>query len=163
LSCVLSTRPGLGFLLAVWPRHRLVSGVAVLALAEVAGWQALRLKFQPIPTTLILLDHLALCGVDEHASIAELALHHRLPNTSARGTREPETEILPTLEDLGIGLVPFSPLGKGFLTGTISDSTTFDASDSHNSVPRLTREARQANQGLVDLLRYVFRRAMLTP
>jgi aryl-alcohol dehydrogenase-like predicted oxidoreductase len=78
-------------------------------------------------------------------------------------TREPETEILPTLEELGIGLVPFSPLGKDFLTGTIDASTTFDVSDSRNSVPRFTPEARQANQGLVDLLRSIAERHGPTP
>jgi aryl-alcohol dehydrogenase-like predicted oxidoreductase len=66
--------------------------------------------------------------------------------------REPEQEILPTLEELGIGFVPFSPLGKGFLTGTISENTTFDSSDFRNIVPRFTAEARKANQALVDLL-----------
>jgi aryl-alcohol dehydrogenase-like predicted oxidoreductase len=66
--------------------------------------------------------------------------------------REPETEVLPTLEELGIGFVPFSPLGKGFLTGTIGADTSFDSSDFRNIVPRFTPEARQANQALVDLL-----------
>jgi len=66
--------------------------------------------------------------------------------------REPEAEILPTLEELGIGFVPFSPLGKGFLTGAISESTTFDSTDFRNIVPRFTTEARKANQALVDLL-----------
>lgn len=66
--------------------------------------------------------------------------------------REPEAEILPLLEELGIGLVPFSPLGKGFLTGAINAETTFDAKDFRNSVPRFTPEARKANQALVDLL-----------
>lgn len=66
--------------------------------------------------------------------------------------REPEKEILPTLEELGIGFVPFSPLGKGFLTGAISESTTFDSKDFRNIVPRFTPEARAANQALVDLL-----------
>jgi len=66
--------------------------------------------------------------------------------------REPEAEILPTLEELGIGFVPFSPLGKGFLTGAISDKTTFDSSDFRNVVPRFTPQARKANQTLVDLL-----------
>src|SRR5579864_8644511 len=67
--------------------------------------------------------------------------------------REPETEVLPTLEELGIGFVPFSPLGKGFLTGTISKDTTFDKSDFRNVVPRFTPENRNANQAVVDLLR----------
>ena len=66
--------------------------------------------------------------------------------------REPEQEVLPTLEELGIGFVPFSPLGKGFLTGAISESTTFDSNDFRNIVPRFTPEARKVNQALVDLL-----------
>src|SRR6185295_8313944 len=66
--------------------------------------------------------------------------------------REPEREILPTLEELGIGFVPFSPLGKGFLTGTIDDKTTFEPTDFRNVVPRFTEENRKANQKLVDLL-----------
>jgi aryl-alcohol dehydrogenase-like predicted oxidoreductase len=66
--------------------------------------------------------------------------------------REPEEEILPTLEELGIGFVPFSPLGKGFLTGKIDETTTFDNSDFRNTVPRFAPENRKANQALVDLL-----------
>ena len=66
--------------------------------------------------------------------------------------REPEEEILPTLEELGIGFVPFSPLGKGFLTGKIDESTTFDKTDFRNTVPRFSDENRKANQALVDLL-----------
>jgi aryl-alcohol dehydrogenase-like predicted oxidoreductase len=66
--------------------------------------------------------------------------------------REPEQEILPTLEELGIGFVPFSPLGKGFLTGKIDESTTFDKSDFRNTVPRFSEENRKANKVLVDLL-----------
>ena len=66
--------------------------------------------------------------------------------------REPEEEILPTLEELGIGFVPFSPLGKGFLTGKIDENTTFDSTDFRNTLPRFTPEARKANQALVDLL-----------
>src|SRR3989449_1267662 len=69
--------------------------------------------------------------------------------------RRPEDELLPTLEELGIGFVPFSPLGKGFLTGKIDESTTFDSSDFRNIVPRFTPEARKANQALVDLLRRI--------
>ena len=67
--------------------------------------------------------------------------------------REPEEEVLPALEELGIGFVPFSPLGRGFLTGKIDESTTFDSSDMRNSVPRFTPEARKANQDLIQLLR----------
>jgi aryl-alcohol dehydrogenase-like predicted oxidoreductase len=66
--------------------------------------------------------------------------------------RRPEEEIIPTLEELGIGFVPFSPLGKGFLTGAIDEHTTFDASDFRTIVPRFTPEARRANQAIVDLL-----------
>ncbi|MGD0122522.1 MAG: aldo/keto reductase [Candidatus Limnocylindrales bacterium] len=69
--------------------------------------------------------------------------------------RRPEEELLPTLEELGIGFVPFSPLGKGFLTGKIDEHTTFDSTDFRNIVPRFTPEARKANQALVDLLRTI--------
>jgi aryl-alcohol dehydrogenase-like predicted oxidoreductase len=77
--------------------------------------------------------------------------------------RQPEEEVLPTLEDLGIGFVPFSPLGKGFLTGAISESTTFDSTDFRNIVPRFTPEARKANQALVDLLGEIAARKRVTP
>ena len=77
--------------------------------------------------------------------------------------REPETEIIPTLEELGIGFVPFSPLGKGFLTGKIDETTTFDSTDFRNSVPRFTPEARKANQAFVDLLGRVALRKNVTP
>jgi len=77
--------------------------------------------------------------------------------------REPETEILPTLEELGIGFVPFSPLGKGFLTGQIDEHTTFHATDFRNVVPRFTPEARKANLALVDLLRGIAARKGATP
>jgi aryl-alcohol dehydrogenase-like predicted oxidoreductase len=69
--------------------------------------------------------------------------------------REPEAEVIPTLEELGIGFVPFSPLGKGFLTGKINEETTFDKNDFRNIVPRFTPEARKANQAFVDLLRKI--------
>jgi aryl-alcohol dehydrogenase-like predicted oxidoreductase len=77
--------------------------------------------------------------------------------------REPEQEVLPTLEELGIGFVPFSPLGKGFLTGTIDEHTTFDSTDFRNVVPRFTAEARKANQAVVDLLRQIGERKQATP
>src|SRR2546426_4119759 len=77
--------------------------------------------------------------------------------------RKPEEEVLPTIEELGIGFVPFSPLGKGFLTGKIDESTTFDSSDFRNIVPRFTAEARNANQALVDLLRSIGERKNATP
>jgi aryl-alcohol dehydrogenase-like predicted oxidoreductase len=77
--------------------------------------------------------------------------------------RRPEEELLPTLDELGIGLVPFSPLGKGFLTGKIDEKTTFDKSDFRNIVPRFTPEARKANLALVDLLRAIAERKKATP
>ena len=77
--------------------------------------------------------------------------------------RDPEAEVLPTLEELGIGFVPFSPLGKGFLTGKINENSTFDSSDFRNIVPRFTPEARKANQALVDLLSRVAERKKATP
>jgi aryl-alcohol dehydrogenase-like predicted oxidoreductase len=77
--------------------------------------------------------------------------------------RKPEQEVLPTLEELGIGFVPFSPLGKGFLTGKIDETTTFDSSDFRNAVPRFTPENRKANQALVDLLARVAERKKATP
>ncbi|KOF13729.1 aldehyde oxidase [Ensifer adhaerens] len=77
--------------------------------------------------------------------------------------REPEAEILPLLEELGIGFVPFSPLGKGFLTGAINAETTFDSKDFRNIVPRFAPEARKANQALVDLLGEIAARKGATP
>jgi aryl-alcohol dehydrogenase-like predicted oxidoreductase len=77
--------------------------------------------------------------------------------------REPEEEILPTLEGLGIGFVPFSPLGKGFLTGKINEETKFDKTDFRNIVPRFTPENRRANQALVDLLSKIAERKKATP
>jgi aryl-alcohol dehydrogenase-like predicted oxidoreductase len=77
--------------------------------------------------------------------------------------RRPETEVLPTLEELGIGFVPFSPLGKGFLAGKIDENTTFDSSDFRNIVPRFAPEARKANQALVDLLARIAERKKATP
>jgi aryl-alcohol dehydrogenase-like predicted oxidoreductase len=78
-------------------------------------------------------------------------------------TRGPEREVLPTLQELGIGFVPYSPLGKGFLTGKINESTTFDSSDFRNTLPRFTPEARKANQALVDLLGTIGKRKKATP
>jgi aryl-alcohol dehydrogenase-like predicted oxidoreductase len=77
--------------------------------------------------------------------------------------REPEAEILPTLEALGIGFVPFSPLGKGYLTGKIDENTTFDSTDFRNTVPRFAPEARKANRALVDLLESTAQRKNATP
>src|SRR5256886_16625603 len=77
--------------------------------------------------------------------------------------RRPEEELIPTLEELGIGFVPFSPLGKGFLTGKIDETTTFDKSDFRNIVPRFTPEARKENTAVVDLLRDIATRKKATP
>ena len=77
--------------------------------------------------------------------------------------RKPEEEVIPALEELGIGFVPFSPLGKGFLTGKIDEKTTFASTDFRNIVPRFTPEARKANQALVDLLRTLAARKKTTP
>ncbi|MCP9486925.1 MAG: aldo/keto reductase [Gaiellaceae bacterium MAG52_C11] len=77
--------------------------------------------------------------------------------------RAPEAELLPTLEELGIGFVPFSPLGRGFLTGTIDETTTFDSSDLRYAIPRFTPEARKANRALVDLIAHVADRKHATP
>ena len=77
--------------------------------------------------------------------------------------RDPETDVLPTLEELGIGFVPFSPLGRGFLTGKITETTKFAASDFRNVLPRFTPEARKANQALVELLRTIGERYHATP
>jgi aryl-alcohol dehydrogenase-like predicted oxidoreductase len=77
--------------------------------------------------------------------------------------REPEAQVIPTLEELGIGFVPFSPLGRGFLTGKIDETTTFDSTDLRNIVPRFTPEARKANQGVVELLRQIGERKGATP
>jgi aryl-alcohol dehydrogenase-like predicted oxidoreductase len=77
--------------------------------------------------------------------------------------REPESEIIPTLEELGIGFVPFSPLGKGYLTGKIDESTTFDSTDFRNTVPRFSAEARKANRSVVELLERIAQQKNATP
>ena len=86
-----------------------------------------------------------------------------LQNEYSLWWRRPEQEILPTLEELGIGLVPYSPLGKGFLTGKIDERTEFASSDFRNTIPRFAPEARKANQALVDLLNDVAKRKNATP
>jgi aryl-alcohol dehydrogenase-like predicted oxidoreductase len=77
--------------------------------------------------------------------------------------REPEQTVMPTLEELGIGFVPFSPLGKGFLTGAINDKTSFDSSDFRNVVPRFSEVNRKANMGLVEVLGYIAKQKEMTP
>ncbi len=78
-------------------------------------------------------------------------------------TRTPEKEVIPTLEELGIGFVPYSPLGRGFLTGKIDENTTFDSTDFRNALPRFTPEARKANQALIDLLGEIGKRKNAPP
>jgi aryl-alcohol dehydrogenase-like predicted oxidoreductase len=94
--------------------------------------------------------------------------HKVLPVTALQSEyslwwREPEAEVIPTLEELGIGFVPFSPLGKGFLTGKISEDTQFDKTDFRNIVPRFTPENRKTNQGLVDLIGKFAQQKKATP
>ncbi len=106
-------------------------------------------------------------GLSEAAADTIRRAHAVQPVTAVQSEyslwyREPERQILPTLEELGIGFVPFSPLGKGFLTGKIDDTTTFDSSDFRSSVPRFTVENRKANQALVDLLQSMAQRKNAT-
>ena len=86
-----------------------------------------------------------------------------LQNEYSLWWREPEAEVIPTLEELGIGFVPFSPLGRGFLTGKISEETKFEKSDIRNVVPRFTAENRKANQALVDMLGRFAQQKKATP
>ena len=107
-------------------------------------------------------------GLSEAAARTIRRAHAVQPVTAVQSeyslwTRGPEAEVLPTLEDLGIGFVPYSPLGRGFLTGKITESTSFDGSDFRNALPRFAPEARRANQALVDLLARIAARKKATP
>jgi aryl-alcohol dehydrogenase-like predicted oxidoreductase len=107
-------------------------------------------------------------GLSEAAASTVRRAHAVQPLTALHSEyslwyRGPEKETLPTLEQLGIGFVPFSPLGKGFLTGKIDENTTFDSSDFRNAVPRFNAENRKANQALVDLLQKIAKRKNATP
>jgi aryl-alcohol dehydrogenase-like predicted oxidoreductase len=107
-------------------------------------------------------------GMSEAAAKTIRRAHAVQPVTAVQSEyslfwREPEQEVLPTLEELGIGFVPFSPLGKGFLTGAITADTKFDKSDFRNIVPRFTQENRKANQALVDLVGSFGKRKKVTP
>jgi aryl-alcohol dehydrogenase-like predicted oxidoreductase len=107
-------------------------------------------------------------GLSEAAAQTIRRAHAVQPVTAVQSEyslwwRRPEAEVLPTLEELGIGFVPYSPLGKGFLTGKINEGTAFDTSDIRNTIPRFTPEARQANQALVDLLAATATRRNATP
>src|SRR6184192_4059595 len=107
-------------------------------------------------------------GLSEAGSQTIRRAHRVVPVTALQSEyslwwREPEQEIIPTLEELGIGLVPFSPLGKGFLTGAISKDTQFDKNDFRNIVPRFSQENRDANQALVDLIGEFAKQKKATP
>jgi aryl-alcohol dehydrogenase-like predicted oxidoreductase len=107
-------------------------------------------------------------GLSEAAAETIRRAHAIHPVTAVQSeyslwTRDPEAELLPTLEDLGIGFVPYSPLGRGFLTGKMDERTTFDSSDFRSNLPRFTPEALKANQALVDLIRVIAERRSATP
>jgi aryl-alcohol dehydrogenase-like predicted oxidoreductase len=107
-------------------------------------------------------------GLSEAAAGTIRRAHAVQPVTAVQSeyslwTRDPEADVLPMLEELGIGFVPFSPLGRGFLTGAMSEGTTFDSSDFRAALPRFTPEALKANQTLVDLLRAIGERKDATP
>jgi aryl-alcohol dehydrogenase-like predicted oxidoreductase len=107
-------------------------------------------------------------GLSEAAAKTIRRAHAVQPVTAVQSeyslwTRIPEAEVLATLEELGIGFVPYSPLGRGFLTGKINENTTFDKSDFRNALPRFTPEARKANQALVELLAKIAERKKATP
>ena len=107
-------------------------------------------------------------GLSEAAAKTIRRAHAVQPVTAVQSEyslwwRRPEVEVLPALEELGIGFVPYSPLGKGFLTGKINEDTKFDSSDFRNQIPRFTPEARKANQALVDLLGKIGERKKATP
>jgi len=107
-------------------------------------------------------------GMSEAAAGTIRRAHAVQPVTAVQSeyslwTRNPEAEVLPTLEELGIGFVPFSPLGKGFLPGKVNETTSFDNSDIRTTIPRFTPEARKANQALVDLLGTIAARKNATP
>jgi aryl-alcohol dehydrogenase-like predicted oxidoreductase len=113
-------------------------------------------------------------GKVKHFGLSEAGMHTirrahavqpvtALQNEYSLWWRRPEEEALPVLEELGIGFVPFSPLGRGFLTGKMNENTTFDSSDFRNTLPRFTPEARKANRALVDLLGEIAKRKNATP
>jgi aryl-alcohol dehydrogenase-like predicted oxidoreductase len=107
-------------------------------------------------------------GLSEAAAKTIRRAHAVQPVTAVQSeyslwTRGPEAEVLPTLEELGIGFVPYSPLGKGFLTGKMGESTSFDSTDFRSKLPRFTPEALKANQALVDLLGTIAQKKKATP
>jgi aryl-alcohol dehydrogenase-like predicted oxidoreductase len=107
-------------------------------------------------------------GMSEAAAKTIRRAHAVQPVTAVQSEyslwwRKPEEEVLPTLEELGIGFVPYSPLGKGFLTGKIDENTKFDSTDFRNTVPRFAQENRKANQAMVDLLEKIAQKKKATP
>ncbi len=107
-------------------------------------------------------------GMSEAAAQTIRSAHAVQPVTAVQSEyslwwRRPEEEVLPTIEELGIGFVPFSPLGKGFLTGKVDENAVFDSNDIRSSIPRFTPEARKANQAMVDLLAEIAARKQATP
>ncbi len=107
-------------------------------------------------------------GLSEAAAATIRRAHQVQPVTAVQSEyslwwRQPEEELIPVLEELGIGFVPFSPLGKGFLTGKIDENTTFDKSDFRNTVPRFSPESRKANQSMIDLLAIISKQKNATP
>src|SRR5258708_6683674 len=128
----------------------------------------------PIEEVAGAVKHLILQGKVKHFGLSEAGVqtirraHAVQPLTALQSeyslwTRTPEKEVIPTLEELGIGFVPYSPLGKGFLTGKMDEKTTFDSSDFRSTLPRFTPEALKANQALVDLLGEIGERKKATP
>jgi|ERR1035438_6946351 aryl-alcohol dehydrogenase-like predicted oxidoreductase len=115
-----------------------------------------------------MLGKLKYFGLSEAAAKTIRRAHAVQPVTAVQSeyslwTRSQEAEVLPALEELGIGFVPFSPFGKGFLTGKINENTAFDTSDVRNTLPRFTLEARKANRALVDLLGAIAKHKSATP
>jgi len=161
-----------------WPEHIRQSAEGSLKRLRV---EAIDLYYQhrvdpavPIEDVAGAVQDLIRAGKVKHFGLSEAGVHtirraHAVqPVTAIQSEyslwwRRPEEELLPALAELGIGFVPFSPLGKGFLTGQIDEKTTFDSSDFRNIVPRFTPEARKANQTLVDLLRAIAERKHATP
>jgi aryl-alcohol dehydrogenase-like predicted oxidoreductase len=127
-----------------------------------------RSRKEPARSELIAAGKVAHFGLSE-AGVSIIGRAHAVQPVAALQSeysvwwREPEAEILPTLAELGIGFVPFSPLGKGFLTGTIDSATSFADSDLRSKLPRFTGQARTANQALVELLSAIAKRKRATP
>lgn len=161
-----------------WPKH--IQEVAEASLKRL-GIDVIDLFYQhrvdpnvPIEDVAGAVKELIQAGKVRHFGLSEAGVqvirraHAIQPVTALQSEyslwwREPEAEIMPTLEELGIGFVPFSPLGRGYLTGKIDESTTFDSTDFRNNAPRFAPEARKANRAMVDLLSRIAERKKATP